>query len=329
MTLDIGGFDISHSRLVDLAKLADQSRPFYDWVENKFRAALNSNETLDVLLRTATREQLAAAIASCYVAVAESNVPLLPDGIGRTYPHAKACYYFFAWMIRDAPQQRLGPLITRIAQASKQGRIQTEIKVLAILIYNYRKNVKTFSWEAIREVILDRLEGSRRSIKGHEKEAIGRTALITAFQSYYKRHGNYGSFAKVEIPDSQVTVKNETFDVSANLLDGNGQRKCRILVPIKTRETEGGGHAHLFSRDVKQALNAVRSDNQVDFLSVVIVARNWSAREADEIRNMVDHAAVFDLSPNEFVEFGETEQKRLNDFIAAVLDGKLKPKQSA
>ena len=43
-------------------------------------------------------------------------------------------------------------------------------------------------------------------------------------------------------------------------------------------------------------------------------------------RQKVDHAAVFDLSPNEFREFGETEQAKLNDFVAAVLDGKVTPK---
>jgi hypothetical protein len=97
-------------------------------------------------------------------------------------------------------------------------------------------------------------------------------------------------------------------------------------MPIKTRETEGGGHAHLFTRDVMGALTAVRAEDSNDFLAIVIVARNWSSREADIIRDRVDHAAVFDLSPNEFNEFGDAEQNLLNDFIANVLGGKVKPK---
>lgn len=97
-------------------------------------------------------------------------------------------------------------------------------------------------------------------------------------------------------------------------------------MPIKTRETEGGGHAHLFTRDVMGALNAVQAEGSADFLIVVIVARNWAAREAENIRERVDHAAIFDLSPNEFSEFGDVEQKRLNGFIARVLDGTVNPK---
>jgi hypothetical protein len=324
--LEIGGIDVSHSRLVDLAKLADQAKPFYDWVSAQFQAQADSRRSLDEILKTMSEGDLRDAMERCYILANQPQVPILTDGVGRTYPHLKACYYFFSWLIRDTPQQRLFPLITRVANATHQTRAQAEVRVLAALITKYRTNVGTFCWEAVREVIIDRLEGSRRSIKGHEKETIGRTALVAAVQSHYKLHGNYGHYGGVEVPDVQVTVNRETFDVSANLLDENGRRVRRILMPIKTRETEGGGHAHLFTRDVMGALNAVQAEGSGDFLIVVIVARNWAAREAENIRERVDHAAIFDLSPNEFSEFGEVEQKRLNDFIAEVLDGTVNPK---
>jgi hypothetical protein len=326
MRLIVSGVDISHSRLVDLAKLADQAKPFYEWVEKQFQTALKTDVTLSEMLATATQGQLSKIIAYCYAAADDPGVPILFDGIGRTYPHAKACYYFFSWLIRDAPQQRLGPLINRIYKDCDEKRNAIEAKVLAALITRYRRNVRTFSWDAVREVIIDRLEGSRRSIKGHEKETIGRTALVAAFQCYYEKHNGYGVFGKIRVSETQVTVNKETYDVSAELLDKNGQQVSRILMPIKTRETEGGGHAHLFTRDVMQALNAVRGENNRDFLAVVIVARNWAAREAENIRDKVDHAAIFDLSPNEFSEFGDVEQAKLNEFIAGVLDGKLTPR---
>jgi hypothetical protein len=324
--LEISGVDLSHSRLVDLAKLADQAKPFYDWVAAQFQAHMGTDEALGEILRTMSEADLRAAIAKCYILSDQPHVPILTDGVGRTYPHLKACYYFFSWLIRDAPQQRLSPLITRIAKSTHQTRAQTEVRVLAALIVRYRSSVGTFNWDAIREVIIDRLEGSRRSIKGHEKETIGRTALVAALQAYYKQHGTYGNYGGVEVPDAQVTINNETFDVSANLLDAEGKCTRRILMPIKTRETEGGGHAHLFTRDVMGALTAVRGGSPEDFLVVVIVARNWAAREAGNIRERVDHAAIFDLSPNEFSEFGQVEQQRLNLFIANVLDGTVNPK---
>jgi hypothetical protein len=328
-TLLVEGVDISHSRLVDLTQLADQAKPFYDWLEVRFQKHLARNGSLDDMLRTASRPELRSAMQDCYTAEGEMNLPLLFDGVGRSYQHSKACYYMFSWLIRDAPQQRLGPLVQRIVRISKMNRTQAEIAALAALIHKYRANVKTFAWLAVREVIIDRLEGSRRSIKGHEKEVVVRTALLTAIQAFFEKNGNYGKYAGLELADKEIMVGNETFDVSANLLDAQGNRLQRILVPIKTRETEGGGHAHLFTRDIKSAMNAAKYDNANDFLVAVIVARNWSGREAESIRQMVDHAAIFDLSPNDFTEFGNEEQSQLNAFIAALLKGKISPKAPA
>jgi len=324
--LIISGVDITHSRLVDLTKLGDQARPFYDWIESRFQRHLLREAPLDEILRTAIKGEIKSAILECYSAEREVNLPLLFDGIGRSYPHSKACYYMFSWLIRDAPQQRLGPLIQRIVRNSKRSRTDAEAEALSALIYRYRGNVKTFAWQAIREVIIDRLEGSRRSIKGHEKETVVRTALLIAIQTFFEKNGNYGQYAGVELADKEIMIGNETFDVNVNLIDAQGNRVRRILVPIKTRETEGGGHAHLFTRDIRSAMNAAKFDNANDFLIVVIVAKNWSEREKGNIRNLVDHAAIFDLSPNEFAEFSSDEQSRLNSFMASLLKGQISPK---
>lgn len=324
--LIISGVDITHSRLVQLTKLADQAKPFYGWIETRFQKILSKKVSLDEILRTASKDEIHKAIAACYSSTGEKNVPFLFDGVGRSYPHTKACYYMFSWLIRDAPQQRLSPLIQRITKATKKSKIEAEINALAELIFKYRMNVKTFEWKAIREVLIDRLEGSRRSIKGHEKEAIVRTAVLVSIQTFFERNRNYGIYSRVELIDKQVMIGNETYDVSVNLVDGYGQPTQRILIPIKTRETEGGGHAHLFTRDIKSAMNTAKFDNANDYLIVVIVARNWSEREKENIRKMVDHAVIFDLSPNEFVEFSDDEQERLNVFMELLLNGKTTPK---
>lgn len=123
-------------------------------------------------------------------------------------------------------------------------------------------------------------------------------------------------------------IGSESYDVSVNLLAINGDCIRRVLVPIKTRETEGGGHAHLFTRDIRAAINAVRHDNVDDYLVVIIAAKNWSRREADLLRRQVDHVAHFDLSPSEWSRFDDDEQERLNSFIASVLNGSVLPKGS-
>ncbi len=328
-SLIVSGIDISHSRLVDLTRLADQAKPFYDWIEGRFQRCLAKQVSLDEILRTASKAEIKSAILECYSAEGGTNLPMLFDGVGRSYPHSKACYYIFSWLIRDAPQQRLGPLIQRMVRNSRKGRVETEAEALSALICKYRVNVKTFAWQAIREVIVDRLEGSRRSIKGHEKEIVVRTALLVAIQAFFEKNRNYGKYARVELSDREVRVGNETFDLSANLIDAQGKCLQRILIPIKTRETEGGGHSHLFTRDIKAAMNAAKYDNANDFLVAVIVAKNWAERERDAIRSLVDYAAIFDLSPNEFTEFSSEEQSKLNSFIASLLKGQISPKVAA
>jgi hypothetical protein len=327
--LIIDGIDVSHSRLVELTKLADQAKSFYDWVEEQFQRQLGNPGSLHDIISIATIEELRSGLRACYFPATTVDLPVLSDGIGRSYPHIKGCYYFFSWLIRDAPQQRLAPLLQRIKRSSSQSRVEIEIFVLSALIHKYRANVKTFTWAAIREVIVDRLEGSRRSLRGHEKEAIVRTALFAAIQSYFDGFGNYGKFAGVEISDRQIVVGGESFDVSAVLFGEVGQPVQRILVPIKTRETEGGGHSRLFTRDVRLAIEAAKFDSPNDFLIVVIVARNWSEREAEILRQTVDHVILFDVSPNEFTEFDDTEQVRLNQFLADLLTGSVVPKQFA
>jgi len=325
----IDDVDISHVRLVELSQLADQAEPFYLWVEGTFQSVLETKASLDETLRVSSKEQIEKCLQHCYSADEREGLPILFDGIGRSYPHQKACYYFFSWLVRDAPKQRLEPLLQRIVRQSKRRRTDVEVQALAALIYKYRPNLRTFSWSAVREVVIDRLEGSRRSISGHERETVVRTALLTAVQKYFIDHSNYGTYARVEIPPGQVKIGNETYDVSARLIGKEDQGARDILVPVKTRETEGGGHSHLFTRDIMSAINAVRADRPDSFVVAVIVARNWASREASAVREKVDHAAIFDLSPNQFQIFSEEQQEALNLFIAQVLDGVVKPKRDS
>ena len=324
--LIIENVDISHLRLVELVRLADQAKPFYVWAEQTFQAQLNSQATFSEILLIADKIDIERCLRNCYFPAPSVNVPILFDGVGRSYPHQKGCYYFFSWLVRDAPKQRLEPLIQRIVRTSKQKRIDVEIVAIAALICKYRSVLGAFSWDAMREVVIDRLEGSRRSIVGHERETVVRTALLTAFQSYFAAYSGYGIYATIEISAGQIRIGAETYDVSALLKDENNQVARRILVPVKTRETEGGGHSHLFTRDISAAINAARTHSPDDFVVAVIVARNWSVREADRVKDSVDYAAVFDISPNEFRVFSEREQTQLNAFIASVLDGTITPK---
>lgn len=71
--LIVSGVDITHARLAELSKLADQARPFYDWLEARFQKRLISRRTLDEILLTASKSEIRAAILDCYAAAAEPN----------------------------------------------------------------------------------------------------------------------------------------------------------------------------------------------------------------------------------------------------------------
>lgn len=309
--------NISHSRLVELSKLADQAKPFYDWIEKNAKKVTGSHRSLNEILYQCSKKDIKNIIENCYSNHAETK-PFLFDGIGRVYPHFKACFYFFAWIVRDAPQQRLSPLISRMQKADNVSKIIAETDALVGLIFEYKSVVKSFEWQAVREVIIDRLEGSRRSIRGHALEASARTSLVTAIQNYYSIHGNYGKFKKVEIADKQIKVGRHTVDVSALLYPQKDPFPIRLLIPIKTRETEGGGHSHIFTRDVISAITDIKAEKKNDQIVVVIVAENWSPREIETIDNAIDLIFHFNMSPNEFEGFDESAQIKLNQYIEKI-----------
>jgi len=316
------GIDISHARLSELMKLADAAKPFYDWVEVVCKRLMRNEVGLDDSLRAMTLSQIQRLIRTCYAEPVASTRPVLFDGAGRRYSHRKACYYFFSWIARDAPQQRLQPMIARASRAAgKVDRLQVEIEALASLLHVYRTVLGTFAWPAVREVICDRLEGSRRAIKGRQKEAVVRTAVAAAVQDYFQRHGSYGRFASVDIPDSGVRVGNEEFDVVMHLCDAEGAVLEQILFPVKTRETEGGGHSHIFTRDINSAITAARESDLPVWIAVFIIAQNWSGREQEHVQEICDFVVAIAANPTAFEALEPAIQMQLNKFVSGVLSG--------
>ena len=82
-----------------------------------------------------------------------------------------------------------------------------------------------WEWPAIAEVMLDRLEGSRRALKGSLFEAIVRANLAELFKKYNLNLTTAG----------EVRINDETYDVVIQ------SSKEKILMPVKTREKQWGG----------------------------------------------------------------------------------------
>lgn len=311
--------NVAHYRLVELTKLAEQAKPFYDWIERKAKAATNSHHTLSHIISTCTKKQLNKIILACYQDDTPEK-PFLFDGIGRVYKHPKACFFFFAWLIRDAPQQRLSPLISRMTKEDNVKRFVAETDTLVALIIKYRSIVINFEWATVREVFIDRLEGSRRSISGHRVEGNVRTGLLTAVQTYFAINNNYGKFERVEIADGQISVGGHTVDISAKLYPKDGGEPINLLIPVKTRETQGGGHSLLFTRDILSAITDIKKERDDFHIAAVIVAENWASSAMTVIDNVIDIIFHFDMSPIQFVGFDDEAQVKFNRYIKDIFD---------
>lgn len=85
-------------------------------------------------------------------------------------------------MLRDAPQQRLQPILSKMPGSA----LDKKIAIIMILIEYIRPIFNTalqWEWPSISEVMLQRLEGSRRALKGNLFEAIVRTQLSELFKN--------------------------------------------------------------------------------------------------------------------------------------------------
>ncbi len=321
--LNIYGVDFSHLRLTELMKIADQAEPFYDWVEKIFRQVSGRADSLEVIIDIEDRFTLEQGVRRCFAAEGKSDVPKLFNGVGVPYAHAKACYLFFAWLVRDAATQRLYPLVSSAFKEftvahPEAKRIDLESEVFAHLLVRYRSELKYFSWPVIREVLISRLEGSRRAARGSQIELSVKTALAQSISYFYKTHGNYGNFTDIIVHDKPLKIKNRTYDVVAEL-KRHDETSRYLVLPVKTRETQGGGHAHLFTRDIEQANLDIRKIYPDVIIAPVVIAENWSENEKNLEAAGYDELFHFSVNPNKFFGFTDHEQIRLNRLVESIL----------
>jgi hypothetical protein len=316
--LKLFSVDFTHYRLEELVILANHAKPFYDWIEKQFQMELHTLDGLNEIMKVASLANIRAVIRTCMQATGGNNTPKLFDGGGVSYEHHKACYFYFSWMARDAATQRLRPLISKAKKNSGKRVRDIEIEVLANLLFYYKKRLEFFDWAVVREITIQRLEGSRRAKKGSAFETNVRNSLAQAFSYYFQTRGNYGKYRDFDILAKPVKINNRTYDAVVELRRPDGTTQL-IIMPVKTRETEGGGHAHLFSRDIEQANGDILKVYPDAIIAFVIVSSNWSSEEIKSLEKKYSHVFHFNCNPNEFGSFG-SRQREMNQFIEGVLD---------
>lgn len=275
----ISKFVVDNLRLQELAKIVEQNKPFYDAFSN----FLLRHGYADVASFIHDENSVKAlSVIESYLETPAGAT--LYDGLGRPYTNGKAKWYFLAWILRDAPAQRLEPLLRSIDGTSLDEKKALLINYLREFVGPLFPDTEKWTWPVVSEIMLARLEGSRRALKGTRVESLVRNLLTELFATYA---------IDLKIGEKQITISDETYDVQ--VISG----KSKILIPVKTRETMGGGHANLFTRDIHKSINVAKENG---YLCIpIVIAESWSG-DLDSLH--CEHLIYIQANPNQTDEIG-------------------------
>src|SRR3954470_19753106 len=110
-------FIIENLRLRELVAIVNANRAFFE----EFEGFLAAHGYADVRAFVFEPDD-AKSVATIERYLQQPPGALLYDGLARPYERGKAKFYLLAWLFRDAPAQRLAPLIERGSSRSLLNR---------------------------------------------------------------------------------------------------------------------------------------------------------------------------------------------------------------
>ena len=279
-------FIAENLRLKELLYIVSLNRPYFD----EFLQFLTGNgyPHLHSFIMEQDPNKAISTILAFFTTPFESH---LLDGLGRPFMADKAKWYFLAWVLRDAPAQRLGPLVQQMPGNTPHEKRAALLDLLRRSIAPLLPYPSSWEWPAISEVMLARLEGSRRALKGSQFEESVRGVLRELFEA---------NSLSLRVSDKEVRLHDETYDVE---IVG---RTGRILMPVKTRETMGGGHALLFTRDIHKSITVAEADGSSCI--PVVIAESWGG----DLESLPSKHFIFiPMNPNQVAEILPNLRKEL------------------
>lgn len=272
-------FAIENLRLKELAVVAEQNRGAFDdlcaFLIQQGYAGLHDFVTSPDNIR-AEKTLLAYLVRPFPKGIA------VYDGIARPYAPDKAKWLLLGWVLRDAPEQRLRPMVSSMVGSSVVAKRAAILNIIRAYVGQIFPDPARWEWSCVSEVVIDRLEGSRRAIKGTLFEAIVRRSLNSIFDA---------AGIVLAVSEIEIRLEGETFDVSVVGASG------RLLIPVKTRETMGGGHALLFTRDIHKSIAAAHAAG-FDCLPIII-AESWSG----DLTGLACRDSIYiNKNPNQILE---------------------------
>ncbi len=275
----ISQFVVDNLRLQELAVIVEKNKPFYDAFSN----FLQYHGYADVAAFIHDDDSAKArSVIESYLANPAGAT--LHDGLGRPYTNGKAKWYFLAWILRDAPAQRLEPLLRSVNEITLEEKKAVLINHLREFVGPLFPNSEKWTWPVVSEIMLARLEGSRRALKGTRFESLVRNLLTDLFSA---------NSIDLAVSEKQITISDETYDIQVV------SRKSKILIPVKTRETMGGGHANLFTRDIHKSISVAQENG---YLCIpIVIAESWGG-DLDSLH--CEHLIYIQANPNQTDEIG-------------------------
>lgn len=282
---------IENLRLGELVGIVNANERFYDDFVDYLKA--KGFDSVQSFVAEPSDEK---AIAMFLEYLQRGSKVTLYDGLGRPYEdRGKARWCFLAWLFRDAPSQRLQPLLRSMPGSTVHHRRAYLLNVLRKYVHPLFPRKESWSWPVISEIMLARLEGSRRALKGTLFEAIIRSSLHELFES----EGIY-----LKIGDKEVKLNDESYDVQ--VVGSRG----KVLMPVKTRETMGGGHALLFTRDIHKSIS-VAHDAGFQCIPIVI-AESWGG-DLDSLN--CAHYIYLQANPNQVQQITPLLNEKLKALV--------------
>ena len=287
-------FVLHNLRLRELVAIVQENRSFYqDFVD--FLAEDGYGSVLD-FVQEASDDRAINTINRYFDRPGDVR---LYDGLLRPYSNSRAKWYFLAWLLRDAATQRLQPLLKTApgdTLADRRAYLLNEVRKFVAPLF---PDAESWEWHAVSEIMLSRLEGSRRALKGTLFEGLVRRIL----ENLIKRHE-----LALQVSRAQVRIADETYDVQIM------GETTSILIPVKTRETMGGGHSLLFTRDIYKSI-LVATENGYACVPIVI-AESWTG-DLDALESEL--YIYIQANPNQIVSIEPLLAQKLEDDLLPLL----------
>ena len=288
-------FILHNLRLRELVAIVQENRRFYqDFVD--FLGQEGYNSILEFIQEQS--DDRAADTINRYLN-RRADVKLY-DGLLRPYSNSRAKWFFLAWLLRDAATQRLQPLLKTVpgnTSVERQTYLLNEIRKFVAPLF---PQAESWEWPAVSEVMLARLEGSRRALKGTLFEGLVRRNLENLIRAQELR---------LEVNDTQVKIEDETYDVQVTGSAGT------LLIPVKTQETMGRGHSLLFTRDIYKSIMVAAEKGYI--CVPIVIAESWTG-DLEELQSEL--YIYIQANPNQVVTIEPVLAQKLADELLLLLE---------